>query len=125
MQLPTHTHPEADPIVVLTALAAEAGTTYEDLVAMLADRAKEPAEFSYPLAAEARQEAAALLRAGHDCQVGDYRLYADDGFIESSDAYGLPVLWSSETAAEAALQWVDEQYAHEEAERAEYAAWMS
>jgi hypothetical protein len=66
-------------------------------------------EFQHPLSPEDRQRAAALLRSGQHVHVGDYRLYADDGFIEADDAYGQPVIWSASTAPEDALRWVDRQ----------------
>jgi hypothetical protein len=81
-------------------------------------------EFQYPLTPEDRQRAASLLKAGESCQVGEYRLYSDGRFIETASAYGLPAIWSEESAADDALRWVDDQYAHEAAERAEYAAYM-
>jgi hypothetical protein len=47
-------------------------------------------KFSYPLTPAERRQIAVLLRSGHTCVVGDYRLYADDpdGFIEADNAYG-------------------------------------
>lgn len=81
-------------------------------------------EFGYPLAPAERRQAAELLRSGRTCVIGDYRLYADnpDGFIETDNAYGQPSCWCGESAAEDALQWVDNQYAHDEAERAAFEA---
>ena len=81
-------------------------------------------QFSYPLSPDERQQVAALLQARTTVVVGDYRLYADspDGFIEADDAYGQPSCWSGDSAAEDALQWVDNQYTHDEAERAAFEA---
>lgn len=79
-------------------------------------------EFGFPLSPNERQQVTALLRSGKSCTVGDYRLYADDDVIEADDAYGLPALWAGETAADKALDWVDRQYAHDEAERTAFEA---
>jgi hypothetical protein len=82
-------------------------------------------KFSHPLSHEDRQQAMTLLQLRKNCRIGNYRLYANEDLIEADDAYGQPAIWSGDTAADKALQWVDRQYAHEKAEQAEYEAWVS